>query len=337
MKIGKLTIENLRNLILKNIKKNRKEILTNPEIGGDCAIIEIENKLVYLSSDPITGAKEKIGSLVVNVNANDIATSGSTLVGIMLTILAPPGTKKEELSLIIKEAQKECDDLDMEILGGHTEITDAVNRIIVSGTVIGIGEKEDLMNRKKPKPGDKILITKGIGIEGTGIIYTEKSEELEKEFGKKIVKEGQEYFKKISVVKESKVAKNIAKVMHDVTEGGVLGAIWEICELFKMGVEIDYSKLKVSEITQKICTYYKIDPLRLISSGTMLIVVDEKDSILLQKKLLEENIESFEIGTLTEKIEKIILKIDMKNLESNQKIERIVIAEPESDELYKVL
>ncbi len=335
MKIGKLTIENLKNLILNNIKKNRKEILTNPEIGGDCAIIEVGDKLLYLSSDPITGATEKIGSLIVNINANDIATSGSTLVGIMLTILAPPGTEKKELSLIIQEAQKECDILNMEILGGHTEITDAVNRIVVSGTVVGIGEKKDFNNRKKPGLGDKILITKGIGIEGTGIICTEKRKELEEIFGKEIIEEGQKYLKKISVVKDAEIAKDVAKVMHDVTEGGILGAIWEVCELFNLGAEIEDSKLKVSEVTQKICDYYKLDPLRLISSGTMLIIVGEKDIELLQKKLLEENIESFEIGTLTEKKDKIILK--KCGEKTGFKEERIVIAEPESDELYKVV
>ena len=335
MKIGKLTIENLKNLILNNIKKNRKEILTNPEIGGDCAIIEVGDKLLYLSSDPITGATEKIGSLIVNINANDIATSGSTLVGIMLTILAPPGTEKKELSLIIQEAQKECDILNMEILGGHTEITDAVNRIVVSGTVVGIGEKKDFNNRKKSGLGDKILITKGIGIEGTGIICTEKCKELEEIFGKEIIEEGQKYLKKISVVKDAEIAKDVAKVMHDVTEGGILGAIWEVCELFNLGAEIEGSKLKISEVTQKICDYYKLDPLRLISSGTMLIIVGEKDIELLQKKLLEENIESFEIGTLTEKKDKIILK--KCGEKKGFKEERIVIAEPESDELYNVI
>ncbi|MGL5123408.1 MAG: AIR synthase family protein [Fusobacteriaceae bacterium] len=329
MKIGKLNISDLKSLILDNIKNNREEVLSNPEIGGDCAVISCSGeKLIYLSSDPITGSTKDIGKLGVNINANDIATSGTAPLGIMLTILAPPNTQKNELKKIIKEAQKECNELNMSILGGHTEITDAVNRIVISVTAIGIGEKKELKRQNNLKAGDCLLITKGIGIEGIGIIANEKEYELIKKFGKDFVERAKENLKHTSVVKEGILGKGLSKGMHDATEGGLLGAIWEFCELCGFGVEIYEDKIYMSKETREISNYYKINPLRLISSGTMLVLVEKKDLEELKKKYSENNIESYFIGILTESKEKLII---------NSIGEKTLIEEPESDELYKVL
>ena len=327
MKVGKLKIGDLKKIILNNIKNNRIEVLSNPEIGGDCAVVDVGDKLLYLSSDPITGATEGIGQLAIDINANDIATSGNEPLGVMLTILAPEGTKKESLERIIKEAQQQCDKLNMSILGGHTEITDAVNRIIISTTAIGLGEKKQFVEKKKPISGDKVLITKGIGIEGTGIIAGEKAYELELEFGKEFVNEGKKFLNLASVVEEGKIGSNYSKAMHDVTEGGLLGGVWEFAELFNLGVKIDVSCFEVSEITKKICEFYKIDPLKLISSGTMLMIVAEENIEKLQLDLKNKNIKSFVIGELTENLNKVLIENGIEK----------EISEPESDELYKVI
>ncbi|MGL5099586.1 MAG: AIR synthase related protein, partial [Fusobacteriaceae bacterium] len=264
MQVGKLKTGDLKNLILKNIKNNREEVISNPEIGGDCAIIACgKDKLIYLSSDPITGATNSLGKLAIHINANDIATSGTSPLGVMLTILAPENTKKWELENIILEAQSECDKMNMSILGGHTEITGAVNRIVVSVTAIGIGDRNDTERRGKGKPGDLLLITKGIGIEGTGIIASEKEKELLFHFGKDFVEEAKSFLDKTSVVKEGKLLGKFVKAMHDVTEGGILGAVWEMAELFNLGANLDIQDETISESTKKICQFYEVDPLKL--------------------------------------------------------------------------
>lgn len=262
MQIGKLSIQDLKDLILKNIKNNRKEVLSNPKIGGDCAVVECgEEKLLYLSSDPITAATNSLGKLAVHINANDIATSGTAPLGIMLTILAPQGTTKSELENIILEAQAECDKLNISILGGHTEITDAVNRIVLSVTAIGIGERENFENKKDIEPGDYLVITKGVGIEGTGIIASEKESELKAEFGEKFVDTAKEFLDKTSVVREGEIAGKYTKGMHDVTEGGLLGAVWEMADLYDLGVELDIETFEINPVTVKISEYFNIDPL----------------------------------------------------------------------------
>ncbi|MGL5965554.1 MAG: AIR synthase-related protein [Fusobacteriaceae bacterium] len=328
MQIGKLKTGDLKNLILKNIKNNRKEVISNPEIGGDCAIVACgDEKLIYLSSDPITGATNSLGKLAIHINANDIATSGVSPLGVMITILAPENTEKYELENIILEAQAECDRMNMSILGGHTEITGAVNRIIVSVTAIGIGERKDIERRGRALSGDLLLITKGIGIEGTGIIALEKENELLLEFGSEFVDEAKKFIDKTSVVREGEVLGKFAKGMHDVTEGGILGAVWEMAELFDVGVNLNIKDEMISKYTQKISEFYKIDPLKLISSGTMLVCIEKSQKQEIIELLQENRIEYYFIGEFINSRErKYIFNGEVKEIE-----------EPESDELYRVV
>lgn len=327
MKIGKLTISDLNDLIFKNIKNSSERILSAGEVGSDCAAIEVGDEVVYLSTDPITGTSTGLGKLAININCNDIATEGVSPTGIMLTILAPPHTQKEEIALIMKEAQEEADKLGVSIIGGHTEITAAVNKTIISATSIGIGKKSDFKKRETIVAGDRLIITKGVGIEGTGIIAFEKEIELLDIFPKETIQFAKNLLDFTSVVKDGIIANKFAKGMHDVTEGGLLGALWESSCFYNLGLEISYDKIFIHQCTKEICKYFKIDPLKLISSGTMLMVVSNENSELLINELKKNGVEAFDIGVFTNSNEKVLIKNG----------ERINISSPESDELYKVI
>lgn len=327
MKIGKLTISDLKNLIFDNIKNTNSKILSFGEIGSDCAAIEVGDDIVYLSTDPITGSNSGLGKLAININCNDIATEGISPTGIMLTILAPPHTQKDEIAAIMREAQEEAEKLNVSIIGGHTEITAAVNKIVISATSIGIGKKVDFKKRNTIKAEDRIIITKGIGIEGTGIIAFEKENELSDVISPKLLQEAKSLLDLTSVVKDGVLANKFSKGMHDVTEGGLLGALWESSCFYNLGLEIFYDKIFIHQCTKEICKYFKIDPLKLISSGTMLIIVDKNNVTELLDKLKANNIKAFDIGKFTDAKEKILIKNG----------ERLEISPPESDELYKVI
>ena len=329
MEIGKLTASQLKEIIFNNIKKKRKEFLNSPGIGDDCAAIDLGEKVCYISSDPITGAISEIGKLAVNITCNDIATTGVEPMGIMVTILAPPSTTIDDLKNIMIDMESECTKLNIDILGGHTEITDAVNKIIVSVTGLGFGTKDHYEEKKEILEGDIVLLTKGTGIEGTAIITYEKEDELKSILSQSEIDCGKSMMNMTSVVKEGLLSSKLSKGMHDVTEGGILGAVWEVAELSKLGIDVYYDKLNISQVTGKICNYYKIDPLKLISSGSMLIVVSPKNKNQLLDKLISDNIPTFEIGYFTKNInEKYIY---------DSKGQRSKISEPESDELYKVV
>lgn len=328
MEVGKLTIEQLKSLVFSTLKNERNEVLVDPNVGADCAVIDFGEDICVMSTDPITGTSEEIGKLAIHITCNDIATTGVSPLGIMLTIMAPEGTKEEDIKKIMEDASNEARKLDVDIIGGHTEITSAVNRIIVSSTGIGKGNKKIIKNMSEASEDDIIILTKGAGIEGTGIICFEKENELKTKYSEELIVEGKNMLDNISVVKEGLIGGKIGvSFMHDVTEGGVLGAIWEVCELKNLGCEIHEEEINIHKSTKMICEYYNINPLRLISSGSMLIGINKDKLNELECKFKEENIKYSIIGKFTKSKDKILI---------NEK-SRIYIDAPKSDELYKVI
>lgn len=329
MKVGKLNNDELKNKIIKHLDKNRNDILFRSSVGQDCAAIDFGKFACVLSTDPITGAKEEIGKISVNVASNDIATAGIAPIGLMMTILAPSSTSIDDLEYIVKQANDEAQKNNIEIIGGHTEITNAVNQVIISITAIGKKEKNELLKPKKVSKEDNLIITKFPGIEGTGILAFDKSDELSNVLSKKEIKKAKSFLDYTSVIKEGIISDKVGvKLMHDVTEGGLLGALWEVCTLSKVGCCVKEKNIKINKITKKICDFYSIDPLKLISSGVMLIVVEKDKTKKLTQKLKKENIECYNIGQI--KSEDFGKKIKRNNQLDN-------ILSPESDELYKVL
>jgi hydrogenase maturation factor len=244
----------------------------------------------------------------------------------MVTILAPVGTSESELAAVMSEIKITAAASNIDIIGGHTEITTAVTRIVVMSTALGKVKKGKLVATCGAKPGDSIILTKWAGLEGTAIIASEKEEELRKIIPEEELTEAKSYFDKLSVIPEGMIAAEFgASSMHDVTEGGILGAVWEVAEASGKGIEIYEDRIPVSDVTKKICKHYGINPLRLISSGCMLICSSDGEG--LSGKLTEANISNAIIGTVREGKDKILLSNSTS----------IAIEGPDSDELYKVV
>jgi hydrogenase expression/formation protein HypE len=217
-------------------------------------------------------------------------------------------------------------ELNVDIMGGHTEITAAVTRFVIISTAIGKTLKNHIVTTKGAKPGDQIVLTKSAGLEGTSILAFEKEKELLNIFGQVIVDEAKGFINNISVVKEGLIAGRYGvSAMHDVTEGGLLGAVWELCEASDMGAGIYINQIPVALSTLKICEYYNINPLKLIASGSMLIACKDGDGLV--RKLNEENIQAAVIGMIVEGSERLLV--------SDTGSEPILL--PDSDELYKVV
>lgn len=328
MQIGKLRSEQLEDMIFQKLKNKREEVLVRPGIGRDCAVVDYGDQLCVLSTDPITGTATNIGKLVVHITCNDIAADGVAPLGIMLTIMLPPETTEADVENIMNDIIAEADKINVDILGGHTEVTDAVNRVVISATGIGKKLKSRLEGAKKPASGDLLILTKGSGIEGTGIICYDKEEELKQALGAEVVEQGKQFLEKLSVVKEGVIGgENGAKLMHDVTEGGLLGGVWEISVLSKLGVRLWKDKLPVNPVTDLVCSHFGIDPLKLMSSGSMLILADAEDSEKILGELSGVGIEAWVIGKLEDGEKRVMM-------DGNLELE---IESPESDELYKVL
>lgn len=327
MKIGKLSNDQLQSIIMDNITYKREDVVLRSGIGEDCAGVQFGDDVCLLTTDPITGAASEVGKLAVHISCNDIASNGAAPVAILLTILAPEDTSESDLKLIMKQAHEEASKLEVEIVGGHTEITNAVNRIVVSSTAIGKQKKKDLFSNKNVQLGDLLVMTKSAGLEGTGIIAYEKEDQLKSVLSSDEIKTAKNLLDKISVVKEGIIAGKLGvSSMHDITEGGVLGAVWEICEGAHLGAVIQYESIQIHEVTHKICDYYNINPLRLISSGTMLMTVKSDGLDQLVNTLREESIQVAVIGEIT-----------AKDVYLERRGRLSYVTPPDSDELYKVV
>ncbi|NMB27264.1 MAG: AIR synthase [Tissierellia bacterium] len=327
MKIGKLSNEILEKIVFENISNKRKEVLVGSGIGEDNAIIDFGHEVCIMSTDPITGATKDIGKLAIYISCNDVASSGAEPIGVLLTIMAPPETTEKDIDLIMSQAGKASKELNVEIMGGHTEITDAVTRIVISTTVIGKQLKKNMLNSKNTKVGDKVLITKYAGIEGTSIIAKELEQYLENKMDKEKIREAQSMGSSISVVKEGVICGKIGvKYMHDITEGGVLGAIWEGAVATNKGIKIYKDLIPMKEVTKEIASILNIDPYRLISSGSMLIISEENKIETIENQLAKENIKVKVIGEIIEEGMLMVENGETKEIES-----------PSSDELYKAL
>lgn len=327
MKIGKIQETILKRSVLKQLKVRRKEIITGPNIGEDCSIGQFaQDELFALSCDPITGAIKDIGSLAVHITANDLAASGAEPIGIMLTILLPDGFLEDDLKKILKDVNNVCEELNIQVMGGHTEVTAAVNKPILSVTGIGKIKKDKFMSSKNVKVGQDVIMTKWAGLEGTAIIANEKEEELIAYYNSEFIEDAKALGKYISVIPESKIALDFgATIMHDVTEGGIFGALWEIAANARKGIEINLDKIPIKQETIEICEYYELNPYKLISSGSMLIVAD--NGSLLVDKLISNGVYASVIGKITGGNDRVVIQEEtIRALEP-----------PKTDELYKVI
>lgn len=327
MNLGKVPETVLKRSILNQIKHRREEVLVGPGIGEDCSVLAVaEDEVLVISTDPITGTVQDIGTLAVHITANDIASNGAEIIGIMLTILLPDGTPEADLRAMMQEIEAVCNKLDMEVIGGHTEITKAVNQPIVTVTGVGKMKRSEVIKTAGAKPGQEIVMTKWAGLEGTAIIAAAKEEELKTKYSASFIEGAKKLIENISVVPEAMVARNAGVTsMHDITEGGIFGALWEIGAASKVGLEVDLKKIPLKQETVEICEFYDINPYMLISSGCMLIITDKANQLVDQLKA--KGITSAVIGRIMEGNDRIIINED----------ERRYLEPPKSDELYKVM
>lgn len=298
MRVGKLNWDDLKQIIDNNKSVVRNDVRIRSGVGEDCSVINFGEYECVVSTDPITGADKNIGKLAVNINCNDIASCGVEPVGILVTILVPPTATLEDIKIIMSEIDEETKKLNVEILGGHTEVTEAVNRIVVSCTAIGKGKAHDAVATSGAKLGDDIIVTKLLCMEGTSIIVNDYIDRVRDVLTDKEIEIAKEYVNSISVVNEGLIAGAFGvNSMHDITEGGVLGALWEVAEASNLGFKVYNDKMPINEISIKICDKLKIDPLKFISSGSMLITTAFGNKLV--EELISKGIDATVIGKIT--------------------------------------
>jgi hydrogenase maturation factor len=306
---GKIPIDILKEVVFKNLGAERGEVVLGPAAGVDGAVLDVGNKNAIVSMDPITGAVERIGWEAINVNANDVATFGVEPAFFFSCLLLPENADSKIVEIISTQMNNAAKELGIAIVGGHCESTPGLANPIVVGCIMGLTEKGKYVTAAGAKTGDKLILTKSAGIEGTAILASDREEQLSKIFSDEMLDCAKHFFSQISVVKDALTAYRTGGVhaMHDPTEGGILNGIHEMADAAGLGIRVFQEKITVEPETAKICRYYEIDPLQLISSGALLIAAEPEAADKILDALGQEHIYADVIGEFNSNPNKRIL------------------------------
>lgn len=330
--VGKIDPRTLKERVFTKLGAPRGEVVFGPCIGGDAAALKIESPIIVVKSDPIVGASKRIGRLVVNVVSNDIACLGAETIAITLTILLPEDSKVRDLERIVSEVHSEALKRNIAIVGGHTEVAVGLKGrppiLVASG--VGVPVSSRIIPSNGAKPGDSILMTKYAGVEGTSIIAEDFEDKLRTIVELEVIEKAKKFIELTSVVEEALALarEGIPNAMHDPTDGGLLEGLYEMAEAAGLGFKVWEEKIRVAYETSVLCKVLEIDPLKLISSGTLLVALPKSKVRRAIEVLREINVPAQVIGEFTnDREEKILVRRDMSKQE---------IREPLVDELWKL-
>lgn len=326
MKTGKISESVLKRSVLRLIETSRKEVIKGAGIGEDCAFLWWEDSdrtqegtIVATSTETVSLPVRNPAYLAVMAAANNLAASGGIPISASLALTLPSDTEESVLKELMKQAEKCCKELAIQISGGHTEVSGSVNVPVVTATVIGKVAAATAVATATEKPAGSVgktgadnmdvVISKWIGLEGTSIIAKEKEEELSTRYPIRLIHAGQEMDGYLSVASEAAIAlKSGVYAMHDARSGGIFGALWEISRRIGVGLYIDLKKIPVKQETIEICEFYQLNPYQLLSGGSLVMVTP--DGRRLVRALEAEGIPAAIIGSTNAGNDKIIVNKD---------------------------
>ncbi|MCE2465985.1 MAG: AIR synthase family protein [Dehalococcoidia bacterium] len=329
LKVGKIPARILEHL-LGQIDINDDRVLLGPMIGEDAAVIDLGDTVLVAKTDPVTFVSDQVGWYAVHINANDIACVGATPRWFLATLLVPEGSTEAGVSEIFRQLTEACEFMNIQLVGGHSEVTAAVTQPVVVGAMLGEAQKESIIRTSGAMDGDSIVLTKGIAVEGSAVLARDaEARLLQAGVGPATVARAKEFLLDpgISIVKDAQIARAAVEVhcLHDPTEGGVVTGLWEIAKAANLGLSVEEGSIPVLLETAEICEALGLDPLGLLASGALLITLPPEDVPPLFKALESEGIEAFEIGRMMEAEEGVTI-IRAHELEALPTFERDELA-----------
>jgi len=309
--IGKISPEIFNELIFPRLGAKSDKILVGPQHGVDVGIVEIGDKAVSFTCDPVFIVPEygweRAAWFAFHILISDSVTSGLKPKFLSIDLNLPMEITKRQLETMWDTMHRECEKYGISVIAGHTARYENCHYPMVGGaTLVGVGEKDEYVTPKLAKAGDKIIITKGPAIEATGIFAAMFPRLLEKEFGQDFSQKAQQIFYKMSVVEDALTAVSVGvrdsgvTAMHDATECGIWGALYEVAQAAELGVRIEKEQIVVENCVEEICNYFGIDPYASISEGTLIIACRPHKAQEIVAALLQKEIKSSVVGELIE-------------------------------------
>lgn len=323
MRLGKVSYNTLKKSILRPITPRRKEVLVGAGIGRDSSVLSWDKDGVFVMSvNSICLDSRKAPIFAFYRVVNDLFASSATPIAISVEIIFPK--KSEEMRMLqwMKQLDELCQAHNMEIIGGHTTVSMAVTMPILSLTAIGKREEKIL---EGAKAGQDIVITKTVGLEGSYLIAHYKKEELLKRYREEFLDGAEHFISKLSCQKECEIARKLGvSAMHNLSEGGVFGGLWELLDGANLGMNIDLKKIPMDQRTVEVSEYFNVNPYYLLSGGSMLMTTNNGNQLV--EALHNEGIDAVVIGKVTEGNDRIII---------NEEEQRFLDL-PKQDEIYKL-
>jgi len=310
--VGKLRPSLLTGLLDRCAPKDPR-VIVGPRLGEDAAVIDMGDRYLIATSDPVTFATGDLAWYALQVNANDVAVRGARPRWFLATLLLPEGrTDDDAVTDLFAQLGAACDELDVSLVGGHTEVTYGLDRPVAVGTMLGEVAKDKLVTTGGAKVGDAVVLTKGVPLEGAAIIAREREVELRaRGVPASVVARAKGLLRRpgLSVLAEAEIACELATVhaMHDPTEGGVATALRELAEAAGVGLRIDRTRIPVIAEGAALCRAFGLDPLGTIASGALLMTLAPAEAGIVIHALAREGIDSHFIGQVVRREQGLLL------------------------------
>ena len=329
MKNGKISESVLKRSVLKQLHTTSDRILFKPAVGEDCAVISMQaggqTKLVTATQTFMLDVSDKHvrANCAVYDALNNIYAMGAGPIGIELALLVPTTENEAVLRETVRAIDAVCEDAGIVVLGGHTQVSRAVKNMTV--TAIGEAYEQALTPSSAAAPGMDVIVTGYVGLEGTAILANEKRAELETRFSKAFIDKSAAYIDHISTAMEaaSAIGAGVAAI-HDASQGGIFGALWDMAEASGIGLDIDLKKLPIKQDTIEISEFFDINPYKLLSGGSLIIIAADGTRVVRELEKTGQN--AVIVGATTDSNDRVLISGE----------ERRFLETAQTDEIYKV-
>jgi len=312
--------------VLRRIKTKREEVVCGAGIGADCAVLSFgEGEETVLSTNPVSAPVDRVCVYGMHRALNNVAASGAEPVSVLISAMLPKETEETALQDMMEQAEGICRQYHVQLSGGHTELTEVVARPVLTVTGIGKRRKADT-GMQIIRPGQDVVVSKWIGLEGTVRIARERREALLTRYPARMIEEAEDFERFLSIIPEAATArKSGACGIHDVSQGGIFGALWEMANGAGVGLEINLRKLPVRQETIELCEFYDLNPYELSSGGCLLMTAEDGNGLVMA--LEKEGIPATVVGKTTDGNDRVLLNEE----------ERRFLEPPKTDQLYKLI
>ncbi len=306
-KVGKIDLATFESFLMDRLGRPSPQVLIGPHTGVDAAVLEMGDRCLVVAEDPIFPAVglplETFGWFTMHIGASDVAVLGVRPQFATYSLLMPPGTPDRDFEIIVESIHQAALELDVAIIGGHTGYYPVVTVPIIGGiTVMGSAAPGEVVSPAGSRPGDAVLLTKGPAIEATGLLALLYEDDLRTRYGDATADAALARCREITVVRDALTAAEAGAVsaMHDATEGGVLGGLWEMADAAGVGIEVEEEAMIWPPDVEAVCELLSIDPLAAIAEGTLLLTMPPEEQDAVQAALEGEGIPCTRIGTVLE-------------------------------------